>query len=51
MQRVASRNDRRMQEAARQSQARPLERLQQLEEEVNNLTAALEELDQGEPSA
>lgn len=48
---IANRNERRMQEAARRSQARLVERLQQLEEQVNNLTTQLEQLDRGEPTA
>ena len=44
---VAYRNEQRLLKAARRSQTDLLERLQQLEEQVKNLTAALEQLDRG----
>jgi hypothetical protein len=47
---VAYRCERRRLEAARQSQARLRERLQQLEEQVQALTAHLEQLGRGDPN-
>jgi hypothetical protein len=47
---VAYRQERRLLEAARQAQARLLERLQQLEEQVQTLTAYLEQLERGDPN-
>jgi hypothetical protein len=46
---VAYRQERRLLQAASRAQARILERLQRLEEQVQTLTAQLEELDQGGP--
>jgi len=48
---VAYRRERRLLEMARQTQARLLERLQQLEEQVQALIARLEQHEGGEPSA
>lgn len=45
---VSYRGERRLLEAARQSQARLLERLQQLEEQVKTLTTQLQQFDRGD---
>jgi hypothetical protein len=48
---VAYRSERRLLQAARQSQARLLERLQQLEEQVQTLTAQVERFERGDPNS
>jgi hypothetical protein len=48
---VAYRHERRLVDAAHQTQARLIERLQQLEQEVETLTARLQRLERGEPNA
>jgi hypothetical protein len=45
---IAYRHERRLLEAARQTQSRLLERIQQLEEQVQTLTALLEQLERGD---
>jgi hypothetical protein len=47
---AAYRHARRLLEAARQTQARLLDQLQQLERRVQSLTARLEQLERGEPN-
>lgn len=47
---VAYRQEQRLWEAARQSQARLLQRLQTLEEQVRILTAQLQQIDGGDPT-
>lgn len=47
---VAYRCERRLLAAARQTQARLFERLQQLEEQVRTLTAQVEQFDHGDPN-
>ncbi|HEV3261311.1 MAG TPA: HNH endonuclease signature motif containing protein [Gemmataceae bacterium] len=48
---VAYRSERRLLEAARQTQACLLERLQQLEEQVQTLSAQLQQLERGDPNS